>query len=171
VTDRPTAAEVVDLLGLEPLGAELITFRQFYASATRLADGRPMSTAIIAMLISGPDSFSDFHRLPTDELWHFYAGDPIELVMLAPDGKDTTTPLGTDLRAGQVPYAVVPAGTWMGARLLQGDWALFGCTMSPGFAVTDFEGAEPDDLVARWPHRRADIVAMTRTGVPRRFDA
>ncbi|BEP14963.1 cupin domain-containing protein [Acidothermaceae bacterium B102] len=167
--DRPTAAEVVELLGLEPLGAEQITFRRFYASAATAPDGRPLATAIVGLLTEGPDSFSDFHRLPTDELWHFYAGDPIELVLLAADGSDSTTILGTDLRAGEVPYRVVPAGTWMGARLLHGAWALFGTTMTPGFAVTDFEGAEPDDLIARWPHRSDEIVAMTRTGVPRRF--
>ena len=169
MTERLTAAEVVTLLGLEPLGAELIAFRRFYASSTVLADGRPLSTAIVCLLEPGPDSFSDFHRLPTDEVWHFYAGDPIELILLGPDRSDTTIVLGTDLRGGQVPFAVVPAGFWMGARLLSGSWALFGATMSPGFAPSDFEGAEPDDLIAAFPRRRQDVEAMTRRNVPRRL--
>lgn len=169
--DRPpmTADEVAALLGLEPMGAEQLSFRRYYASPDLLPDGRPMATAIVCLLAAGPDAFSDFHRLPTDEIWHFHLGDPVELVLLSPDGSDTTVILGTDLRAGETPFAVVPAGCWMGARLRSGDWAVFGCTMSPGFAPSDFEGAEPDQLIAGWPHRRADIVAMTRRDVPRHY--
>jgi uncharacterized protein len=165
----PSAEDVVALLGLEPMGAEQISFRRFYASARTVDDGRPMSTAIVCLLAAGPDAFSDFHRLPTDELWHFYLGDPIQLVVLSPDGSDKTIIMGTDLRGGEVPFAVVPAGSWMGARLERGDWAVFGATMSPGFAPSDFEGAEPDDLIERWPHRRDDILAMTRPSAPRTY--
>lgn len=163
------AAEVAALLGLEPLGAEQISFRRFYASTRTTDDGRPLSTAIVCLLESGPDSFSDFHRLPTDELWHFYSGDPIELIVLGPDGSDRTVLLGTDLGGGHTPFAVVPAGSWMGARLHSGEWALFGCTMSPGFAPSDFEGADPDQLAAAFPRHRDAIRAMTRVGVPRRM--
>jgi predicted cupin superfamily sugar epimerase len=168
---RLSAAEVIELLGLEPMGAEQISFRRYYASARTIEDGRPLATAIVCLLEAGPDAFSDFHRLPTDELWHFHLGDPIELVLLDLDGSDRTIVLGTDLRAGQVPFAVVPAGSWMGARLVGGEWAVFGCTMSPGFAPADFEGAEPEDLIARWPQRTTEILAMTRPNVPRTYGA
>jgi predicted cupin superfamily sugar epimerase len=166
---RPTAAEVIELLGLEPMGAEQLSFRRYYASARTVDDGRPLATAIVCLLEAGPEAFSDFHRLPTDELWHFHLGDPIQLVLLNPDGSDRTIILGTDLRSGEVPFAVVPAGSWMGARLARGEWAVFGCTMSPGFAPSDFEGAEPADLIAGWPQCRAEILAMTRSNVPRTY--
>lgn len=169
VLSRPTAAEVVELLGLAPMGAEQLGFRRFHEGTRTVDDGRPLSTAIVCLLEAGPDSFSDFHRLPTDEIWHFYLGDPIRLVLLGPDGSDQTIVLGSDLRAGETPFAVVPAGFWMGARLLRGEWAVFGTTMSPGFAPSDFEGAEPSNLIERWPHRREDILAMTRSGVARTY--
>jgi len=159
-----TADEVRRLLDLEPMGAEHLDFRRFYAGPDTL--GRPASSAIVCLM--DQRGFSDFHRLPTDEVWHFYLGDPIRLVLLS-DDRDETIVLGADLAAGQVPFAVVPAGTWMGARLAGGEWAVFGCTMAPGFAAEDFEGAQPDELLRRWPHRREDIVAMTRSDVTRTY--
>ena len=170
---RPTAAEVAELLGLVPMGAEQLSFRRYYASSRTVDDDRPLATAIVCLLEGGPESFSDFHRLPSDELWHFHLGDPVELVLLHPDGTDHALVLGTDLRAGQVPFAVVPAGSWMGARLAitepVGEWAVFGCTMSPGFAPSDFQGGEPAELVAGWPQREAEILAMTRLNMPRTY--
>jgi uncharacterized protein len=103
------------------------------------------------------------HRLPTDELWHFYLGDPIELLLLSPDGSDELVVLGHDVLAGQRVQTIVPAGTWMGGRLRAGgEYGVYGNTMAPGFVLTDFEGARSDELIARWPHRAEMIRALTR---------
>lgn len=156
------ADEVRALLDLEPMVAEQLWFRRFHAPAGD--HGALTSSAIVCLM--DDTSFSDFHRLPTDEVWHHYLGDPVRLVLLHPDGHDETVLLGDDLVAGERPFTVVPAGTWMGARLEGGAWAVFGCTMAPGFVDTDFEAAQRFVLLERWPHRRDDIVAMTRVGLP-----
>jgi predicted cupin superfamily sugar epimerase len=103
------------------------------------------------------------HRLPTDELWHFYLGDPIELLLLYSDGSDELVILGQDVLAGQRIQTVVLAGTYMGARLRPGgDYGVYGNTMAPGFVLSDFESAGAAELIARWPHRAGLIQAMTR---------
>jgi len=107
--------------------------------------------------------FSDMHRLPTDELWLFHLGDPIELLLLHPDGRDELVVLGPDVLGGQVIQHVVPAGTWMGARLRPGgEYGVWGNTMAPGYAISDFEGANAAELIARWPHRAELIAVLTR---------
>jgi predicted cupin superfamily sugar epimerase len=103
------------------------------------------------------------HRLPTDELWHFYLGDPIELLLLYPDGSDELVVLGPDILAGERVQTLVPAGVWMGARLRPGGaYGVYGNTMAPGFVLSDFEGAGAGELVERWPHRAELIRALTR---------
>ena len=109
-------------------------------------------------------SRSLFHRLTHDEVWHFYGGDPLRLVLLQPDGADDEVVLGPDLHAGQRVQYVIPAGTWQAGELMPGgSWALFGCTMAPGFTGTCFEGGRRDDLLRSHPARRADIKPL---GVP-----
>src|SRR5262245_32550897 len=169
MTDRLGPAEIIELLELQPMATEAVMFRRTYASARMIAADRPLSTSIVALMTSAGDSFSDLHRLPADEIWHFHLGDPVEVLVLG-DGVDEVVRLGPDLRAGDRLQHVVPAGVWMGARIVAGgSFAVFGCTMAPGYVITDFEGADPDDLVVRWPHREQMIRALTRTGVPRRF--
>jgi predicted cupin superfamily sugar epimerase len=103
------------------------------------------------------------HRLPTDEIWHFYLGDPIELLLLHPEGGDELVILGHEVLAGQEVQHVVPAGTWMGARLRPGgEYGVYGNTMAPGFALSDFEGADAAELIAGWPHRVDLIRALIR---------
>lgn len=103
------------------------------------------------------------HRLPTDEIWHFYLGDPVELLLLYPDGRDELVTLGQDLVSGQYVQFVVPAGVWMGARLrLGGEYGLFGNTMSPGFTLEDFELPDTRALIHQFSHRADLIRAMTR---------
>jgi predicted cupin superfamily sugar epimerase len=142
---------------------ENVLFWQSYVDDKIGLDGKPLCSAIVALLVDDPNVFSDIHRLPTDELWHFYLGDPIELLLLSPDGSDELVILGHDVLAGQRVQTVVPAGTWMGARLRPGgDYGVYGNTMAPGFALTDFEGANSDELIARWPQRAEMIRALTR---------
>lgn len=166
-----TAEELTRRYGLAPLPVEGGLFRRTWAGPPG-PDGRPCGTAIMVLLTSAPDDFSALHRLPTDEVWHFYRGDPLELLLLGADGGGppdaAVVVLGGE--AGEV-QVVVPAGTWMGARVAAGgSWSLFGTTMAPGFMPSDYEGGDPEELAARWPERAEMIRALCRAGAPRRME-
>jgi predicted cupin superfamily sugar epimerase len=155
-----TPEELITHYGLEPIPREGGLFRQTWAGPER-PDGRPEGTAIVALLTA--DDFSALHRLPTDEIWHFYLGDPLELLLLAPDGTSRTTVLGPDVLGGQQVQFTVPAGTWMGGRVLAGGaWTLFGCTMAPGFTFEGYEHGDAAALTARYPDRAAEIAGLCR---------
>jgi predicted cupin superfamily sugar epimerase len=158
----PTAADIISLLQLEPLPNEGGFFRQTYASTFTLPGGRPAGTAIYFLIT--PEGFSALHTLATEEVWHFYAGDPVEHVLLdATTLTGAKTRLGPDPTAGQRPQLVVPAHVCQGARLVSGgSWALIGCTMSPGWDEREFRLGERAPLLARFPAWSADIVALTR---------
>jgi uncharacterized protein len=156
--------ELIRTYGLEPLPAEGGLFRQTWAGP-RQHDGRPAGTAILFLLATGPDAFSALHRLPIDETWHHYRGDPVQMLLLSPDGRAETEILGGPVQL------TVPAGTWMGARVAPGgQWSLCGTTMAPGFLPADYEGADPGQLLARYPDQADLITALTRAGAPRRMD-
>jgi predicted cupin superfamily sugar epimerase len=126
-----TAEEVIRLLGLKP-HPEGGFYRETFREAA--------STAIYYLLREG--DFSAWHRMQnTAEVWHHYAGAPLELSMSTGRGK-TVVRLGADLAAGEEPQAIVPAGMWQGARPL-GGWALVGCTVAPAFRFTNFDMAPP----------------------------
>jgi predicted cupin superfamily sugar epimerase len=119
---------------------------------------------MLGLYVDEPASRSMFHRLAFDEVWHFYAGDPLRLVLLHADGGHEDVVLGPDLLGGHRVQAIVPAGTWQAGELVDGGrWALFGCTMAPGFVGTCFEGGVVDRLVDSHPERREDI---ERLGLP-----
>ncbi len=119
----------------------------------RFGGARPFSTAIYYLLPSG--SRSHLHRLQSDEVWHFYEGSPLTLHVLAPEKGYSPIHIGPNLSAGQAFQAVVPAGCWFGAELIEPDsYTLVGCTVAPGFDFVDFELAERDALVARFPEFR-----------------
>ena len=163
MAQRPNADDLIRLWKLSVMPTEKVYFTQSYVDRKAGADGKPLCSAIVALFTDDPSTFSDMHRLPTDEIWHFYLGDPIELLLLHGDGRDELVVLGHDVLAGQEVQHVVPAGTWMGARLRPGgDYGVFGNTMAPGFVLSDFEGAAAADLIARWPHRADLITALTR---------
>ena len=155
-----TAQEVIRLLQLEPLSMEGGYFRRNYCSRQVTADGKPMGTAIYYLLT--PDSFSRLHRLPSDEVYHFYLGDPVELTVLSPDGTGKTVTLGNDLAKGMIPQFCVGANCWQGSCLApQGTWALVGTTMAPGFIDEDFTAAERKTLLAEYPDFHEKIVKLT----------
>lgn len=105
------------------------------------SDGRAASTAIYYLLEKGDRSH--WHRVDAAEVWHFYAGSPLELY-LSPDGRWTEMlVLGPDIVAGALPQIVVPRGHWQAAEPT-GDWTLVGCTVAPGFEFAGFEMAPPD---------------------------
>jgi predicted cupin superfamily sugar epimerase len=116
---------------------------------------RPASTAILFLLT--PTSFSAFHRLCSDEVWHFYAGDPVELHLLHSDGRRVNCFVDT-----ANPVCVVPAGTWQAARCTGNSHSLCGCTVAPGFEFEDFELANRAELVSAFLSERELIEAFTR---------
>ncbi len=131
-----TAAEIVRLLALKPHpegGYFSETFRD-----DGLASRRGASTAIYYLLQAG--EVSHWHRVDAAEVWHFYAGAPLELRLSADGHGETVHRLGPDLAAGERPQYVVPLGCWQAARSL-GDWTLVGCTVAPAFDFSGFEMA------------------------------
>jgi predicted cupin superfamily sugar epimerase len=153
-------------LDLEPLPLEGGHFRQTWQGAS-LPDGRPSGTTIIALLSNHDNEFSAMHRLPTDEIWHFHGGDPVELLLLNPaTGSAEVRLLGADLDRNQEPQIVVPAGTWMGGRPAgPADWSLFSCTMTPGFMPGDYEGGDAATLGSEFPAVADHISQLCRPGV------
>ena len=165
-----TAEALKARLGLVPLPGE----GGFYAETHRAAltlpasalpagyeGARSAATAIYYLLT--PDTFSALHRLPGDEVYHFYLGDPVDLLLLHPDGTAETRRLGPDLGAGMQVQTVVAGGTWQGSRLADGGaFALLGTTMAPGFDFADFEPADRATLQAHYPAAAAAIAALTR---------
>ena len=159
-----TAQKLVEHLGMSPLPVEATFFVSTYRSAANTAAGGPVGTAMIGLYCDDPPSRSLFHRLEFDEVWHFYAGDPLRLVLMYPDGSSADVVMGSDVLAGQLVQFVIPAGVWQAGELVEGGtWALFGCTMAPGFTGTCFEGGRVDDLLATHPGRDSDI---RRLGIP-----
>ncbi len=166
-----TAAEVKQMLGLQPHPREggwyVRTYESAeYIAATHFADRRytsprRVSTAIYYLL--EPDTFSEMHRLQSDEMFHHYFGGAVEMLQLHPDGPSEHILLGTDLAAGERPQVMVPRGVWQGSRLLHATgWALLGCTVTPGFEFEDYQPAARAELIARWPAEADLITRLTR---------
>ncbi len=163
-----TSDYLIQHLGLQPLPGEGGWFTQTWLSAQRSPNGRAAGTAIYFLI--NETNFSALHRLSTDEIYHFYAGDPVEQLQLWPNGSTHVVKLGSDFAAGQQPQAVAPAGAWQGSRLTprsmrgpspQG-WALMGTTMAPGFDEKEFELGQRADLIKRYPASRDHIEQLTR---------
>ena len=124
---------------------------------------RVASTAIYFLLTGA--AFSAFHRIRSDELWHFYDGSALIIHVIEPQGHYREIRLGRDLDRGEAPQAVVPAGCWFGASLPgkdERDYALVGCTVAPGFDFTDFEMAQREELVEAYAQHKNIIEKLTR---------
>jgi predicted cupin superfamily sugar epimerase len=129
-----TADEIIGLLGLSPHpegGHFRETFRHVAADG-----GRGAMTAIYFLLRQGETSH--WHRVDAAEIWHFYAGAPLELSIAEEGQRGVTEVLGSDLAAGQRPQILVPQGAWQSARS-RGAWTLVGCTVGPAFDFAGFE--------------------------------
>jgi predicted cupin superfamily sugar epimerase len=159
----------IDKLRLQP-HPEGGYFRQTYRSEVVIArealpagfsGSRAASTAIY-FLLEG-ENFSAFHRLRSDEVWHFYAGEPLLVHVIEPGGEYFRILLGHEPEAGQVLQAVVRAGCWFASHVA--DWksfALVGCTVAPGFDFEDFEMGKREELAALYPRHRQVIERLTR---------
>lgn len=165
-----TADQIRELLKMQPHPIEGGFFVETYRSKEKFPGNslpasyegeRAIATAIYYLLT--PDTFSALHRLRGDEIFHFYLGDPVEMLQLAPDGSGETVLLGPDLAAGMRLQHTVPAGTWQGSRLVPGGrYALLGTTMAPGFDARDYESGQRDELIARYPQYAPLIAMLTR---------
>ena len=163
---------MIELLGLRPLPVEGGHFLQTWCADETIASAalparygraKPLGTAIYYLLTDDPGSFSALHRLPTEEVYHFYLGDPVELLMLHPDGRGEPVVLGHELLNGQRVQHVVPRGVWQGSRLVEGGrFALMGTTMAPGYDDQDYTGGVRDELAARYPAQADRIRRLTR---------
>jgi predicted cupin superfamily sugar epimerase len=164
--------EIIRVLNLKPLPGEGGLSAESYRSSesisrdslpARYSGSRLMSTAIYYLLNDDNDSFSALHVLKTDETYHFYLGDPVEMLLLLPGGNSQTVILGQDLLGGQAVQVTVPAGVWQGSRLVAGgQFALLGTTMAPGFDLADFMLGERAKLVSGWPQEAGRIRRLTR---------
>jgi len=143
--------QIISLLDLKPHPLEGGFFAETYRSASPAPDGhRSLATAIYYLL--RPGQVSAMHRLASDEIFHFYAGDPVELLLLFAHGDARRVTLGNDLEAGHRPQVVVPAGAWQGSAIAAGGKvALLGTTVSPGFTPADFELGDIEALARDWP--------------------
>jgi uncharacterized protein len=160
-----TAEEIKAMLNLDPHPVEGGYFRRTFTSPTNVdlpRGTRPQGTAIYYLLEAG--SFSEMHLLDSDEMFHFYLGDPLEMLQLYPDGRSACFILGPDLKAGQHVQVLVPAGVWQGMRLTgNGQMALVGCTVVPGFNYADYHNASFAELATKWPQEADRIRALTRS--------
>ena len=132
------------------------------ALPARFGADRSCCTSIYYLLERG--NFSAFHRMKQDEIWHLYSGGPLMLYRLNADKTCTTIRMACDLTDDSVPQAIVPGGCWFGAEPSgQAEFALVGCTVSPGFDFADFELARAESLVEEYPSCRALIHRLTRS--------
>jgi predicted cupin superfamily sugar epimerase len=167
---HPDVSALIELYKLEPLPVEGTLFASTYRSHRDMPDGGPLGTAMIGLYCNDPVSFSCFHRLPTDEIWHFYGGDPLRLVLLHPDGASEEVLMGSDPQAGQRVQFVVPANAWQAGHTVSGGrYSLFGCTMAPGFTSHGFEAGIAADLIERYPERADDIRRLCAVGAETRM--
>jgi len=159
---------IIRELGLKPHpegGWFVETYRSsFLLPQSSLPVGYPrdrnLSTAIYYMLRKG--TFSAMHRVSGDEVFHHYLGDPVELLLLHPNGRGEVVVLGSQLEAGMRPQLLVPGGTWQGARIEgEGAFALMGTTMAPGFDYADFDLGVRANLIELYPDFSDLITQLT----------
>jgi predicted cupin superfamily sugar epimerase len=159
-----TAEDVKMILGLAPHPREGGWYVRTWESAEFVAaevGERRTSTAIYYLL--EPGTFSEMHRLKSDEVFHHYLGGAVEMLQLFADGTSSRVVIGKDLEGGERPQVVVQRGVWQGSRLLGGEgFALLGCTVSPGFEFEDYESGSCEELSARWTERTELIAELTR---------
>src|SRR5580658_375538 len=153
-----TVDQIIQSLNLKP-HPEGGYYRETYRGPSPIPGLKPQrffSTAIYYLLT--PDSVSKMHRLASDEIFHFYLGDPVTWVLLGPDGNAQKMVLGQGLEQGQQVQLVIPAGTWFGGYLNEGgSFALMGTTVAPGFEFDDFVLGGREKLLALFPRAAEEI--------------
>ncbi|MCK5777267.1 MAG: cupin domain-containing protein [Rhodospirillales bacterium] len=162
MSDEMTAEDLIISLGLKPLPWEGGFYRETWRTEIEIpkaalggaySGARSAGTAIYYLLT--PETVSRMHRLPSDETFHFYLGDPVEMLLLYPPERATgIVTFGQDIAAGHVVQFTVPGNVWMGARLTSdgnAGYALMGTTVAPGFDFDDLEMGDGAELAGKWP--------------------
>jgi predicted cupin superfamily sugar epimerase len=173
-----TAERIIKFFGMKPLRQEGGYYVETYRAAEQikkaalpinLSGDRSIATAILYLLTA--DTFSLLHRLKSDEIFHFYLGDPVTMLHLHPDGSTELITLGHDILNGQKIQTLVPKNSWQGAFINEscpersrgsGQFALMGCTVAPGFDPDDYQQADRVQLVKQYPSRKDLITRLTR---------
>jgi len=155
---HPDTASMLRHYRFERLPVEGTLFKSTWRSSQQTSKHGPAGTAMIGLYANEPESISCFHKLDYEEVWHVYGGDPFTLYLLYPDGRTEDILMGTNPIVGELVQYVVPAGVWQAGCLNKGGrYALFGCTMAPGFTGTCFEAGLATDLVELYPSK-IDII-------------
>ncbi len=144
--------EIIKKLDLQPLEIEGGYFRRTYTSSKTLNNSNQNISSTIFYLIT-PDNFSSLHKLKnSDEIFHFYCGDPVEMLMLHKNGNGEIITIFNKPGENFNPQKIVPKETWQGTRLKSGGkFALLGVTVSPAFLYNDFISGDCDELVGLYP--------------------
>lgn len=169
--NQMTVDQIIEKLGLTPLPEEGGFYRETYRSnnghvqasvfGIKSNSKRVASTAIYYLVT--PESFSALHRVSSDEVFHFYAGDPAEMIQIDEEGNLTKHILGSDIMNGQEPQIIVRAGVWQGVRLMDGGkWSLMGTTVAPGFEFEDFEIGIQKQMLEAYPEYESQIRLFSR---------
>lgn len=163
------AEQIIKFFDMKPLPDEGGYYVETYRSREKIArqlmsnqvsSDRSVGSAILYLLTV--DTFSALHKLTCDEIFHFYFGSPVTMLQLLPDGSGEICTLGHDILKGQHVQVTIPAGSWQGCFLNEGEFALMGTTTSPGFEFEDFELGHRDELLAKYPEQRHLILKLTR---------
>ncbi len=130
------------------------------ALPARFSGSRTFSTSIYFLLRS--EDISSFHRIQSDELWHYHAGASLSIYVLS-DDKVSVHVLGADIERGESLHVVIPANCWFGAKVDEdSSYVLAGCTVAPGFDFADFELAKREDLIRLYPKHEDIIQLLTK---------
>jgi len=161
--------EIIKLLNLTP-HPEGGYYRETYRSSGTIPESslpsgikgeRSYSTAIYFLLTS--ENFSAFHKIKQDEIWHFHEGSSLEIHIISGNGNYSKAVLGLNLSKGEAPQVIIPAGNWFAANVIEeNSYSLVGCTVSPGFDFNDFELADKNKLLAKFPRFSEIITKFTK---------
>ncbi|MBO3699674.1 cupin domain-containing protein [Roseivirga sp. E12] len=128
----------------------------------RYGSSRTFGTSIYFLLTT--KSVSNFHRLSSDEIWHYHQGGVAIIHMISKNGELTSSRIGSDLEAGESLQVIIPKGTWFAAEVVKEVYILVGCTVAPGFEFEDFELADRDSLTSAYPQHQTLIRRFTNNG-------
>jgi predicted cupin superfamily sugar epimerase len=167
--DVASAEKIIRGLGLQRLEPEGGYYARTYLSSEKIPrtalpgrynSDKPFGSAIYYLLTS--DTCSVLHRLRTDEIFHFYLGDPVVMLQLHTDGTARVITIGNDVENGHLPQVLVPRKVWQGSYLREGGkFALMGTTMAPGFDSSDYEAGDRERLIGEYPDQEEMIIKLT----------
>ena len=165
-----TPEEIIEFFGLKELEEEGGFYVETYRAEGKIVESallagytgqRRFGSAILYLLTA--EAFSALHKLKSDEIFHFYLGDPVTMLQLHPDGSSEVVTLGGDIVSGERVQVLVPAGSWQGSLVKSGGkFALLGCTVVPGFEFDDFELGSREALLERYSGQGELILKLTR---------